>query len=111
MSARRHHSDKHTLPANPTYRTIDYSDGREELWPRNTTEIVDQDGHVNFMEPIELDIPIAIRWRVALGAAVANAMNWPGNISYIYVRHAIINHRNSGSFLRFARLASRLSHV
>ncbi|PBK99726.1 hypothetical protein ARMGADRAFT_985610 [Armillaria gallica] len=83
MSARRQHSDKHTLPANPTYRTIDSSDGREDLWPRNTTEIVDQDGHVNFMEPIELDIPIAIRWRVALGAAVANAMNWPVGPSYV----------------------------
>ncbi|KAK0214792.1 hypothetical protein IW262DRAFT_1277891 [Armillaria fumosa] len=83
MSARRQHSDKHTLPANPTYRTIEFSDGNPSLWPRNTTEIVDQDGHVNFMQPIDLDIPIAIRWRVALGAAVANAMNWPVGPTYV----------------------------
>ncbi|KAK0432356.1 uncharacterized protein EV420DRAFT_1606000 [Desarmillaria tabescens] len=83
MSARRQYSDKHTLPANPTYRTIDYSDGKEELWPLNTTEIVDRDGHVNFMQPIELDNSIAIRWRVSLGASMANAMNWPAGPSYV----------------------------
>ncbi|KAK0489192.1 hypothetical protein IW261DRAFT_1443649 [Armillaria novae-zelandiae] len=83
MSARRQHSEKHTLPANPTYRTIEFSDGSELLWPRNTTEIADQDGHVNFMQPIDLDVPIAIRWRVALGASVANAMNWPVGPTYV----------------------------
>ncbi|KAK0202550.1 hypothetical protein DFS33DRAFT_1341073 [Desarmillaria ectypa] len=83
MSARRQCSDKRALPANPTYRTIDCSDGREELWPHNTTEIADEDGHVNFMQPIELDNSIAIRWRVSLGASVANAMNWPVGPSYV----------------------------
>ncbi|KAG7445019.1 uncharacterized protein BT62DRAFT_970236 [Guyanagaster necrorhizus] len=83
MSARRQYSDKHTLPENPTYRTIDYSDGKEDHWPRNTTEVVDEDGHVNFMQPIELDNSIAIRWRASIGASVANSMKWPVGPSYV----------------------------
>ena len=78
MSARRQYSDKHALPANPTWVEFERSDGDENNWPSNTTRIVDREGHVNFMLPLEINESVCLKWRTEVGAAVAVALKWPG---------------------------------
>jgi hypothetical protein len=78
MSARRQYSDKHALPANPAWVEFERSDGNESLWPSNTTRIVDGEGHVNFMLPLDINEPMCIKWRTEVGAAVAVALRLLG---------------------------------
>lgn len=54
------------------------SDGDSSLWPSNTRRIVDQEGQVNYMHPMELDDPLCIKWREELGRLVAERTGLPG---------------------------------
>ncbi|THV02463.1 hypothetical protein K435DRAFT_749121 [Dendrothele bispora CBS 962.96] len=74
---------RHELPPNPTFKTFERSDGSQTTWPTNTTRVVDREGHVNFMDPVTLDLPIAIKWRVQIAEALANALKWPKGPSYV----------------------------
>jgi hypothetical protein len=80
MSARRQYSDKHALPANPTWIEFERSDGDENTWPSNTTCVVDHEGHVNFMLPLEASESVCVKWRIEVGAAVAAALRLPGTL-------------------------------
>ncbi|KAJ3743590.1 hypothetical protein DFH05DRAFT_1557935 [Lentinula detonsa] len=74
---------KHELPANPVYKQIERSDGDRSTWPQNTTRIVDSDGQVNYMHYVPLDEGMAIKWRVQVGQALANGLNWPKGSAYV----------------------------
>ncbi|KIY70576.1 hypothetical protein CYLTODRAFT_487988 [Cylindrobasidium torrendii FP15055 ss-10] len=76
----------HELPENPIYLSVtDFSraDGQRSQWPTNTTEIVDGEGHVNFMKPVGIDEAPAIRWRKELACALAKHRGLPEGDSYV----------------------------
>lgn len=54
------------------------TDGDSSLWPSNTRRIVDRDGQVNYMHPLEPDDPQCIGWREGLGRQVAEKIGLPG---------------------------------
>ena len=54
------------------------TDGDSSLWPSNTRRIVDRDGQVNYMHPLEPDDAQCIRWREELGRLVAEKIGLPG---------------------------------
>lgn len=68
------------LPENPTFIEFIRSDGDERLWPTNTTYVVDHEGHVNFMQPLDLDSSVVIQWRVSVGNALAIELEMPGEL-------------------------------
>ncbi|KAJ7247607.1 hypothetical protein B0H12DRAFT_736890 [Mycena haematopus] len=78
----RSHSTKHTLPDNPTFIDFPRSDGDSTLFPTNTTRIVDDEGCVNFMQPVGLDEPLSVKWRVGVGDAISVALQLP-NANYV----------------------------
>ncbi|KAJ8095235.1 hypothetical protein PM082_010458 [Marasmius tenuissimus] len=75
-------STKHELPANPTYKIFERSDGNSSRWPKNT-ECVVESGNVNWMQHLDLDHPLCIKWRCEIGAAVAKALSWPEGPTYV----------------------------
>ncbi|ESK96515.1 proteophosphoglycan ppg4 [Moniliophthora roreri MCA 2997] len=74
---------KHELPANPTFKEFERSDGDPSTWPTNTDRIIDSDGHVNYMQHLDVDHSLAIKWRVGTGEALAKALKWPEGPSYV----------------------------
>ncbi|KAF8159463.1 hypothetical protein B0H34DRAFT_858265 [Crassisporium funariophilum] len=84
MSVRRVAAEPKTeLPANPTFIEFPKTDGTPSTWPVNTTQVVDEEGHVNFMAPLDDSHPHAIRWRVQAGSAVAIDLEMPEGPSYV----------------------------
>jgi hypothetical protein len=71
-------SNKHALPANPTWVEFERSDGDESNWPPNTTKVVDREGHVNYMRVAAIDEALSIKWRVEVGKALAGFMKLSG---------------------------------
>ena len=57
------------------------TDGDSSLWPSNTRRIVDRDGEVNYMHPLEIDDPQCIKWREDLGRLVAEKIGLPGELN------------------------------
>jgi Transcription-silencing protein, cryptic loci regulator Clr2 len=57
------------------------TDGDENLWPSNTKRLVDSEGHVNYMQPVELNDDWSVRWRKSIGSAFATLMKLPGEWS------------------------------
>ena len=74
----RRYAGTHTLPANPTWIEFPRSDGDASILPKNTKQIIDSDGQVNFMRPVPLDEALAIGWRVSVGTQLAIRMGLPG---------------------------------
>lgn len=74
----RRYAGVHTLPENPEWLEFTRSDGSTSNLPKNTKQIVDSDGQVNFMRPVPLDEGLAIGWRVAVGAQLAIRLGLPG---------------------------------
>lgn len=86
MSARpRTLSTKYGLPPKPEWIQILTSDGDRSTWPANTTRIVDAEGHVNFMDPVDYDHPICKKWQVEVGRAIALAKELPSKLPYVRV--------------------------
>ncbi|KAJ7043682.1 hypothetical protein C8F04DRAFT_1072948 [Mycena alexandri] len=83
MSSHRNHSAKHALPNNPAFIDFPRSDGDSTLWPTNTTRIIDDEGCVNFMQPVPLDAPLSVKWRVGAGDAICVALKLPGGQPYV----------------------------
>jgi hypothetical protein len=71
-------SNKHALPANPSWIEFERTDGDQSLWPTNTTKNVDREGHVNYMRVSAIDESLSIKWRVEVGKALAIIMELPG---------------------------------
>ena len=105
-------SNKHVLPANPTWIEFERSDGDQNLWPRNTTKVVDQESHVNYMRVAPLDDYISIKWRVEVGKALAGFMDLPGKsrvlLTYLAPRgfSLLVSKLYHNPFDRGARLRS-----
>lgn len=85
MSARRI-SDKHgAIPQNPHFLQFERSDGDPRTWPTNTAQVIDREGHVNFMRPLGLDHPATIRWRIGVAQGLATALKLPGESRRSYL--------------------------
>ncbi|KZP25538.1 hypothetical protein FIBSPDRAFT_783082 [Athelia psychrophila] len=76
-------SKQHVIPPNPKWVEFESSDGDESLWPTNTTEVVDREGHVNYMRPAVLDEALSIKWRVEVARGVAKLANWDPEPAYV----------------------------
>ncbi|KAF8074836.1 hypothetical protein FPV67DRAFT_1575013 [Lyophyllum atratum] len=83
MSARRISSKDVGLPKDPHFLDFVRSDGDPSHWPKNTTEIVDKAGEVNFMQPVDIDHAHAIRWRVGAAQGIAIAAKLPEGPDYV----------------------------
>ncbi|KAF7985154.1 hypothetical protein HWV62_7724 [Athelia sp. TMB] len=83
MSHRGPASSKHSMPPNPKWIEFENSDGDESLWPTNTTEVVDREGHVNYMRPAALDESLSIKWRVEVAKGVAKLANWDSEPAWV----------------------------
>ncbi|KAJ7782034.1 hypothetical protein DFH07DRAFT_728887 [Mycena maculata] len=81
----RSHSTKHALPANPSWVDFPRSDGDPRLWPTNTTREVDEEGCVNYMQPVDLDEPLSIKWRMGVGDAISVALQLDASNKQSYV--------------------------
>ncbi|KAH9852646.1 hypothetical protein C2E23DRAFT_824673 [Lenzites betulinus] len=79
----RRHAGAHTLPENPEWIEFPRSDGNYALLPKNTEQVVDGDGHVNYMRPVGLEESQAILWRVAVGSQLAVRMGLPAGRNYV----------------------------
>ncbi|KAI9064803.1 hypothetical protein FKP32DRAFT_1757175 [Trametes sanguinea] len=79
----RKYAGSHTLPDNPSWLEFPRSDGDPSALPKNTKQVVDSDGQVNFMRPVPLDESLAIGWRVSVGAALATRMGLPEGPKYV----------------------------
>lgn len=82
MSQRRL-SEKHVLAKDAEALEFPRSDGDDSLWPTNTQRIVDSEGQVNYMRPVDLDEAPSVKWRSEIGTALALAMKMPGKVSLI----------------------------
>ena len=74
----RKHGGAHTLPENPEWLEFSRSDGITNSLPKNTKKVVDGDGQVNYMRPVEMDESLAILWRVNVATQLAKRMGLPG---------------------------------
>ncbi|KAI8996440.1 hypothetical protein BD414DRAFT_477969 [Trametes punicea] len=79
----RRYAGSHTLPENPTWVEFPRSDGDPSVLPKNTKQVVDSEGQVNFMRPVPLDESLAVGWRVAVGAQLAIRMGLPEGPKYV----------------------------
>jgi hypothetical protein len=69
------------IPANPVYIDFPWSDGDSRTWPSNIQYVVDNEGQVNYMKELEIDHPIALKWRLIVGKALALDMGRERTIS------------------------------
>ncbi|RPD64199.1 hypothetical protein L226DRAFT_611784 [Lentinus tigrinus ALCF2SS1-7] len=79
----RRHPGGHTIPDNPHWIEFPRSDGSPSHLPKNTTKVIDSEGQVNYMRPVEMEESLSILWRVSVGAAMATRMNMPKGPSYV----------------------------
>ncbi|KAF5387378.1 hypothetical protein D9757_005705 [Collybiopsis confluens] len=82
MPTSRNANTAHILPPDPVYLSVAHSDGNVNTWPRNTERVV-ENGEVNYMQHIPIDEGMAVKWRVQVGAALANALNKPKGPNYV----------------------------
>ncbi|OSX63971.1 hypothetical protein POSPLADRAFT_1045115 [Postia placenta MAD-698-R-SB12] len=68
----------HVLPENPSWIEFPRTDGDISMLPRNTQRIVDNEGNVNFMRPVDDNESTAISWRVGVAAQIAKKLAYPG---------------------------------
>ncbi|KAI9451685.1 hypothetical protein BJY52DRAFT_1125022 [Lactarius psammicola] len=73
----------HALPPNPVYLDFGKSDGDTKQLPTNTREVVDADGQVNYMKPLELDDSSNIHWRSQVAMKVAERLGRPSGKNYV----------------------------
>lgn len=59
------------IPDNPVLIDFPRSDGDPRTWPSNTQYVEDNEGNINWMKEIGLEHPIAIKWRLVVGKALA----------------------------------------
>lgn len=82
MSARRISDKPISVPENATFLDFERTDGDPRTWPTNTTPIVDDEGHVNFMQPVDIESSSAVRWRIGAGQGAAVALDRPSEYSH-----------------------------
>jgi hypothetical protein len=77
MSARRISDKPINIPANASFLEFERTDGDSRTWPTNITPVVDAEGHVNYMQHVDVQSSHAVRWRIASGQAAAVALDLP----------------------------------
>ena len=84
MSVRRGAANdtKFEEPANPTYIDFPRGDGNSSTWPINTTRTVDNEGQVNFFDPLTLTHSQSVRWRTLVASAFAIELQMAGAFSF-----------------------------
>ncbi|RDB20827.1 hypothetical protein Hypma_012012 [Hypsizygus marmoreus] len=83
MSARRISEKQISIPENAHFLDFERSDGDPKSWPTNTTRIVDEEGHVNFMQPLTINDPASVRWRIGVAQGIAAALKLPEGPEYV----------------------------
>ncbi|KDQ61745.1 hypothetical protein JAAARDRAFT_31222 [Jaapia argillacea MUCL 33604] len=73
----------HVLPDNPVWIEIPRSDGDPSRWPNNTSRVVDNENHVNFMRPCPIDEGSCIGWRRNIGEHLAKLLGMPEGPAYV----------------------------
>ncbi|KAA1470251.1 hypothetical protein DENSPDRAFT_817793 [Dentipellis sp. KUC8613] len=73
----------HALPSNPQWLEFERSDGDESLWPTNTECVVDHEGQVNYMRPVDDDESSSVHWRTQIAKKVAEKLGMAPNSSYV----------------------------
>ncbi|KLO17957.1 hypothetical protein SCHPADRAFT_913375 [Schizopora paradoxa] len=73
------------LPPNPEWITFEDTDGDVRRWPTNTNPVLDSDGHVNYMLPLDVDHSASIKWRLICGASIAEMLNYKDHQTKKYV--------------------------
>ena len=78
----RNVSNKFDLPDNPEYLDFPRTDGDSSRWPphEQTVRVVNEDGHVDYMQYTPIEAGVCVRWRVVAGQAVARYLGLPGNV-------------------------------
>ncbi|EIW79400.1 hypothetical protein CONPUDRAFT_145439 [Coniophora puteana RWD-64-598 SS2] len=74
---------QHTLPPNPHYIDFPRSDGDDQLLPTNTARLIDSEGHVNFMRPVDPTESSSVKWRRDIAVAIATRLGMPDGPAYI----------------------------
>lgn len=88
MSARRISEKTVEMPKNPQFIDFVRSDGNPSRWPTNTTRVVDSSGEVNYMQPLALDHPQTMKWRLEVARGIAVATGMPGQFgAYMFHPH------------------------
>lgn len=86
---------QHTIPQNPLFVAFPKTDGDKARWPRNTMEVVGNDGQVNYMVPHEEDSSLAIKYRVEVAIALKNYYKWTGELLWDFFLQ-ILEHCRGG---------------
>jgi len=84
-----------SLPDNPVWIEFPRSDGNSSSWPKNTSLVYAPDGSVNWMKEVGIDEGIALKWRKAVGHAIALDAGLPGVFHF---------------FSRLSTFSERLAH-
>ncbi|KAI5833367.1 hypothetical protein K523DRAFT_265477 [Schizophyllum commune Tattone D] len=81
----RNVSNKFDLPDNPEYLDFPRTDGDSSRWPphEQTVRVVNEDGHVDYMQYTPIDAGVCVRWRVVAGQAVARYLGLPEGKDYV----------------------------
>ena len=66
-----------TTTANPKWIEIEVSDADPCRWPDNMSSRPDEEGNVNFFRTIAVEHDAAKKWRVAIGQALAEMLEYP----------------------------------
>ncbi|KAF7794256.1 hypothetical protein EIP86_005389 [Pleurotus ostreatoroseus] len=89
MSVRRSlGSRQHAIPADVIWLDFPRTDGDNSSWPKNQSEVVDSEGHVNFMRPMSVDENTGVLWRKVVGKFVAQKLGKPGSSNALRFRSA-----------------------
>lgn len=65
------------FPISPNWVTIDATDADASRLPSNTISYLDDNGNVNRMALVSREHSVAKRWRVMIGQALAEQLNYP----------------------------------
>ncbi|KIK50604.1 hypothetical protein GYMLUDRAFT_234563 [Collybiopsis luxurians FD-317 M1] len=82
MPTGRNANNTYALPADPVFLEIPHSDGDASTWPTNTKKNI-QGGEVNYMQHVATDEGLAVKWRIGIGAALANALQKSKGPNYV----------------------------
>ena len=66
-----------TITANPKWIEIKVSDADPCRWPDNMSSRPGEEGNVNFFRTIAVEHDAAKKWRVAIGQALAEMLEYP----------------------------------
>lgn len=71
-------ASSYSLPPNPEWISFPRTDANSSRWPKNNSRVILQDGTVNYFELLPIDHGQVVKWRIQVGAAVAERLGYVG---------------------------------